>query len=454
MSGTTVALQEIADRIDRPGRTAAKQLEAFVAAGRRDRDPGLSRATSSTSCPPSREGIGIRVIRDGRTGFAYAGTLDEAAVAEVLAEARDNVQIRNASTSSPASQSPTGSNPPIRSLWNEELASVRRPTKKIDLAKELEKLATGADPRVRVDEARTTPTPGVRRRSPPTTGIRQAGRENGCYVSRVHPRRRRTRATDAETQTGFGFSVGNAHRPSSTSTGRLGRPPIAQHDCSGPPSPSSKPAHDRGPRPDGDGAVPRRHLLDAERRIRREGPIALRVTVSERRSPRPMRHARRRSDEPAGLHGDRRRRRGAGGPTQRPDRGRSPASSSCTTATRPAAPAAASTGNAVRGGFAGTPGVGCLALSLVPGARSQEETRWQTSTTGSSCRAMQGLHSGREPGQRGLLHGRRGAVDPGTAPLGAPGARVHDRFDACSGCCSTSWRSVATSTGCRCGPLG
>ena len=37
------------------------------------------------------EGIGIRVIRDGRTGFAYAGTLDEAAIAEVLAEARDNV---------------------------------------------------------------------------------------------------------------------------------------------------------------------------------------------------------------------------------------------------------------------------------------------------------------------------------------------------------------------------
>ena len=39
------------------------------------------------------EGIGIRVIRDGRTGFAYAGTLDERAIAEVLAEARDNVDF-------------------------------------------------------------------------------------------------------------------------------------------------------------------------------------------------------------------------------------------------------------------------------------------------------------------------------------------------------------------------
>ncbi len=28
-------------------------------------------------------GVGVRVIRDGRTGFAYAGTLDGAALAEV-----------------------------------------------------------------------------------------------------------------------------------------------------------------------------------------------------------------------------------------------------------------------------------------------------------------------------------------------------------------------------------
>ena len=42
------------------------------------------------------EGIGIRVIKDGRVGFAYGGVLDEASVAEVLAEARDNVCVRHA----------------------------------------------------------------------------------------------------------------------------------------------------------------------------------------------------------------------------------------------------------------------------------------------------------------------------------------------------------------------
>ena len=42
------------------------------------------------------EGVGIRVIKDGRTGFAYAGTLDPSAIAEVLADARDNVAFGTA----------------------------------------------------------------------------------------------------------------------------------------------------------------------------------------------------------------------------------------------------------------------------------------------------------------------------------------------------------------------
>ena len=38
----------------------------------------------------SSAGVGIRVVSDQRQGFAYAGTLDEGAIAETLAEARDN----------------------------------------------------------------------------------------------------------------------------------------------------------------------------------------------------------------------------------------------------------------------------------------------------------------------------------------------------------------------------
>ena len=52
-----------------------------------------------------------------------------------------------------------------------------------------------------------------------------------------------------------------------------------------------------------------------------------------------------------------------------------------------------STGNAVRGGFAGTPGVGCLALQLVPGTRTQEELIADIDD-GLLVQSVQGLHSG------------------------------------------------------------
>jgi PmbA protein len=52
-----------------------------------------------------------------------------------------------------------------------------------------------------------------------------------------------------------------------------------------------------------------------------------------------------------------------------------------------------STGNATRGGFAGTPGVGCLALSLVPGVRGQEDLIADVDD-GLLVQQVQGLHSG------------------------------------------------------------
>ena len=41
-------------------------------------------------------GVGVRVIRDGRQGFAYAGSLDPAVIAEVLDDARDNAAFGDA----------------------------------------------------------------------------------------------------------------------------------------------------------------------------------------------------------------------------------------------------------------------------------------------------------------------------------------------------------------------
>ena len=145
----------------------------------------------------------MRVIRDGRTGFAYAGTLDPNAVDEVLAEARDNVTFGTVDEWAGLAE-PDGVARTPQPLWDESLASF--PTeRKIELAKELERLTLAADGRIRVDDANYADAWGEVAVAT-TTGIRESGRENGCYVAVS------SLADDGdETQTGFGFSV--ARRP-------------------------------------------------------------------------------------------------------------------------------------------------------------------------------------------------------------------------------------------------
>ncbi len=55
-----------------------------------------------------------------------------------------------------------------------------------------------------------------------------------------------------------------------------------------------------------------------------------------------------------------------------------------------------STANAVRGGFKGTPGVGCLALQLQPGTRDQAALVADVDD-GVLIQSVQGLHSGVNP---------------------------------------------------------
>ena len=53
----------------------------------------------------------------------------------------------------------------------------------------------------------------------------------------------------------------------------------------------------------------------------------------------------------------------------------------------------ASTATAVRGGYAGTPGVGCLALQLEPGVRSREQLIGDVDD-GVLVQSVSGIHSG------------------------------------------------------------
>jgi len=146
------------------------------------------------------EGIGIRVIRDGRTGTSYCGILDPAQIAEVLAEARDNLGYGEPDEWAGLA-TPDGVDVTPQNLWDDSLESTST-ARKIELAKELERLARAGDSRVRVDDSNYSDAFGEAAVAT-TTGIRVAGRENGCYLSVG------TLADDGdETQTGFGFAVG------------------------------------------------------------------------------------------------------------------------------------------------------------------------------------------------------------------------------------------------------
>ena len=360
-----------------------EQLEAFVSRGG-ETEVRIYEGEVEHFVSAQAEGIGIRVIRDGRTGFAYAGTLDDAAIAEVLAEARDNVEFGTVDDWAGLAQ-PDGVEPTDQPLWNDELAAF--PTeRKIDLAKELEQLTLAADKRVRVDDSNYADAYGEAAVAT-TTGIRQWGRENGCYVSVS------TLADDGEeTQSGFGFSVGRtptmfdlpraAREAADRATRLLGatKPPSRRTTVVFDPFVTAQLIGIIASTLNGEAVVKGRSLFKD-----RLGDQVAPPFVSLVDDPtNPLAYtatdvdgeglaARRNTLIDGGVlhmfvHNSYSARRAA----------------------------TVSTGNAVRGGFSGTPGVGALALHLAPGTRSQQELIAGVDD-GLLVQSVQGIHSGVNP---------------------------------------------------------
>jgi PmbA protein len=386
MSAFESELQAVADRIVEQAKSS-EQVEAFVARGG-ETDVRIYQGAVEHFVSAQSEGVGIRVISGGRTGFAYAGTLDESAIAEVLAEARDNVQFGEPDEYAALAE-PDGVAVTEQSLWNDELADY--PTDdKINLAKQLEQLASGRDARVRVDDSNYADAHGESAVAS-TTGIRMSGRENGCYVS-VSTLADDGEGDDAETQTGFGFSVGRsplefdldkaAREASERATRLLGatKPASKRTTVVLDPMVTAQFLGVISSTLNGEAVVKGRSLF-AER-LGDEVAAPLVTLIDDPTNPRAYSStdvdgeglaARRNVLIQDGVlkqfvHNTYRARRAG----------------------------TVSTGNATRGGFAGTPGVGCLAMSLVPGTRSQAELVSDIDD-GLLVQSVQGLHSGVNP---------------------------------------------------------
>jgi len=177
-----------------------EQIEAVVVRGTDTEIKVYGGEVESLSSAQS-QGVGIRVVVDGRQGFAYAGTLDEAVIAETLAEARDNAGFATRDEYVALAE-PDGVTVDELDLYREALEACH-PDAKVALAVELERVVLGADPRISGIESAEYVDGVSEAAVASTTGIRSYGRETSCYLATY------ALASDGDdTQTGFGFSVG------------------------------------------------------------------------------------------------------------------------------------------------------------------------------------------------------------------------------------------------------
>ncbi|MBW3669501.1 MAG: TldD/PmbA family protein [Actinobacteria bacterium] len=177
-----------------------EQVEVYAMRGRETEvvvyDADIESLSSATSA-----GVGVRVVRDHRQGFAYAGSLDDDVVAETLAEARDNVAFGTPDEFVGLAE-PDGMEPAALDLWRDDLEAF--PTeRKIELAMELERRVKEGDPRIRSINSSEYGDGMVEAAIATSTGIRAAHRRSSCYLS-VYA----LAGDEAETQTGVGYSVG------------------------------------------------------------------------------------------------------------------------------------------------------------------------------------------------------------------------------------------------------
>lgn len=137
-------LQALADRIvalAQPG----EEVEVYAARGVSMSVKAYQGEVESLTSAEST-GVGIRVIRDHRQGFAHAGTLDEDVIREVLADARDNATFGEPDEFFTLATT-DGVAPVPQDLWSEELVAF--PTEqKVEMALALERAVHGRDPRV------------------------------------------------------------------------------------------------------------------------------------------------------------------------------------------------------------------------------------------------------------------------------------------------------------------
>jgi PmbA protein len=191
-------LLEVAERIVGQAK-GDEQVEVYLGRSHHTSVKVFDGAVESLSSADT-SGVGVRVIVDGRQGFAYAASLEDSIVAETLAEARDNAAFGTVDEFLGLVE-PDGVEPVELHLYREELAQFPA-DRKVELALELERAVRAADPRIRGVEMAEYGDSSGESAIASTTGVRATSRRTSCSIVASA-----MAGEGTETMTGSGYSV-------------------------------------------------------------------------------------------------------------------------------------------------------------------------------------------------------------------------------------------------------
>ena len=365
-----------------------EEMEVFVSRGVETEVQAYGGDIENLSSSASAE-IGIRILVDGpqgaRVGTAYAGSLDEEAIAEAMANARDNARFAT-EDEFVAFARPDGVAPASLSLSDPGVAATSM-EHKVKMALELEAMVRGGDSRIRQVDAANYSDYVSDAAIVSTTGIAASLERSGAFVSVE------AIASDGEQdQTGWGLSVGRSPGELSleTAAGDAIRRATRMLGAVKPPSFKGVAVFDprtaatlwsiMGSALSGDAVVRGRSFFAGRLDEEVASPA---VTLID--DPTDARHFAASPFDAEGLASRR---------NELITEGRLRQFVYDTVSGRRAG--TASTGNAVRAGVSGSPSAGCRALQLVSGDYDQDEILRRVGN-GVFVESLTGVHSGVNP---------------------------------------------------------
>ncbi len=184
--------------------SGAEQIEAYVSRTR-ETDVKVHAGGVESLVVAGRAGVGVRVLVDGRQGFAWAGSLDDDVVDEALSEARDNTGFATPDEFQ-AIASPDDCRRPVAplDLWRDDTTTTST-DEKVALALRAEAATLAADGRVRAVESASYGDAAVEAALVNSLGVEATSRRTTCSVASFA-----LAGEGVETRTGYGFSAGRS----------------------------------------------------------------------------------------------------------------------------------------------------------------------------------------------------------------------------------------------------